>query len=92
MARKQVKHNQQTFSITAPDATSVTLVGDFTHWQQHPISMKKAAGSVWSVAVEVAPGTHYYRFIVDGQWSDDPNCTLRAPNPYGSQDSVRQVV
>jgi 1,4-alpha-glucan branching enzyme len=68
------------------------LVGDFTHWQQNPIPLKKTTGGVWSVTVEVAPGTHYYRFIVDGQWCDDPNCTLRAPNPYGTQNSVRQVV
>jgi hypothetical protein len=28
---------------------------------------------------------------VDGQWRDDPECALHVPNPYGSQDSVRQV-
>ena len=32
-----------------------------------------------------------YRFLVDGQWRDDPKCTVRVPNPYGGQDAVRQV-
>jgi hypothetical protein len=32
-----------------------------------------------------------YRFIVDGQWCDDPECSVRAPNPYGGQNMVRQV-
>jgi len=91
MARKQTKNKQQTFSITAPDAMTVTLVGDFTHWQENPVHLKKATGSVWSVSVELTPGTHRYRFIVDGQWREDPACTQQAPNPYGSQDSVRQV-
>ena len=91
MARKHIQKTQQTFSITAPDALTVMLVGDFTHWEEKPIHLKKAAGGVWSTTVDLPTGTHHYRFIVDGQWCDDPECTLRVPNPYGTQDSVRQV-
>jgi len=67
------------------------LVGDFTHWQEKPIHLKKESGGLWRATVELSSGTHHYRFIVDGQWRDDPDCALRVPNPYGSQDSVRQV-
>jgi 1,4-alpha-glucan branching enzyme len=91
MARKHTENKKQTFSITAPDATSVMLVGDFTYWQEKPIHLKQESGGVWRATVELPPGTHQYRFIVDGQWCDDPDCTLRVPNPFGSQDSVRQV-
>jgi 1,4-alpha-glucan branching enzyme len=28
---------KQTFTITAPGASSVQLMGDFTHWQNRPI-------------------------------------------------------
>ena len=31
--------NEQTFILNAPAAQSVELVGDFTDWQEHPISM-----------------------------------------------------
>jgi len=82
---------KQTFTITAPGALSVQLMGDFTHWQERPISMKKGDKDVWRTTVELAPGTHHYRFIVDNEWRDDPECKLRVPNPYGSQDMVRQV-
>ena len=82
----------QTFSITAPAAQSVLLVGDFTHWKGRPINLHKESSGVWRVTVELEPGEHHYRFLVDGQWRDDPECTVRIPNPYGSQDSVRQVV
>ena len=81
----------QNFSFTAPGAISVQLVGDFTHWQQHPIQMRKGPDGIWRASVELEPGPHHYRFLVDGQWRDDPECTLRVPNPYGTQDSVRQV-
>ena len=70
---------------------SVQLVGDFTHWQKVPIHLRKDADGVWRTAVELAPGTHHYRFLVDGEWRDDPECTLRVPNPFGSQNSVRKV-
>lgn len=91
MAKKQTDNRRQTFSITAPDAASVMLVGDFTHWQETPIPLKKGSGGVWHTAVELSPGTHHYRFIVDGLWCDDPECSLRVPNSFGGENAVRQV-
>jgi len=82
---------KQIFAITAPGAMSVQLVGDFTHWQEQPISLRKGKGGVWRTTVELPRGTHRYRFLVDSQWQDDPECTLREPNPYGGHDAVRQV-
>ena len=70
---------------------SVQLVGDFTDWQQKPINMQKGADGTWHTSVELPPGKHSYRFLVDGQWRDDPECTLRVPNPFGGEDSVREV-
>lgn len=100
MARRRTKStaapqntgkNEQVFSITAPAAMSVMLVGNFTHWQEKPISLTKREGGVWSVTVELPPGTHHYRFLVDGEWRDDPECTVRVPNPFGTDDAVREV-
>ena len=91
MARAQTPAKKQTFSFKAPAATSVMLVGDFTHWQLDPISMKKDSDGVWRTVVSLPPGTHHYRFLVVGEWRDDPECTLRVPNPYGGQNAVRQV-
>jgi 1,4-alpha-glucan branching enzyme len=85
------KGKSQSFSFLAPAAASVQLVGDFTHWQQQPVSMQKGTDGVWRAKVELAPGPHHYRFLVDGEWRDDPECTLHVPNPYGSQNSLREV-
>jgi len=81
----------QRFYITAPTATKVQLVGDFTQWQQKPILMQKGAAGIWHAEVKLAPGEHHYRFLVDDQWQDDPECSTRTANPYGGQDSVCQV-
>jgi 1,4-alpha-glucan branching enzyme len=82
---------KQTFSFTAPSATSVQLVGDFTRWQERPLNLLKGVDGVWRTTVELEPGTHHYRFIVDGEWRDDPECAVRVPNPYGSPNSIRRV-
>ena len=89
-SNNRLKRNQ-TFAISAPDASSVQLAGDFTHWDQKPVNLQKGADGVWRTVLELTPGEHYYRFLVDGQWRDDPDCALHVPNPYGSQDAVRQV-
>lgn len=96
MAKKIRNHTTsgkktQTFSFTAPTAISVQLVGSFTQWQEHPIQMQKGANGVWTATVELPPGTHHYRFLVDSEWRDDPECALHVPNPFGGQDAVRQV-
>lgn len=82
----------QMFSFTAPLAKSVQLVGDFTHWQKKPIAMQMSERGIWHTKVELTPGEHHYRFLVDGQWQDDPFCAMHVPNPYGSQDAVCRVV
>ena len=82
---------KQIFHFTAPDAQSVLLVGDFTHWQQRAIPLQKEKDGVWVTTVALQPGKHTYRFLVDGEWRDDPACTLRVPNPFGSQDMVREA-
>ncbi len=100
MTKKNITKNRQnevangriqTFSFKAPAATSVQLVGDFTHWQQKPISMQRSADGIWRATVALMPGKHQYRFLVDGEWRDDPVCSLRVANPYGSLDAIREV-
>lgn len=89
MARAET--TKQTFEFSQPTAMNVLLVGDFTHWQKSPIAMKKGKAGFWTADVELPPGTYHYRFLVDGEWRDDPECTLRVPNPYGQQNMVRRV-
>ncbi len=87
---KPAGNKKQIFSYKAPNARSVQLVGDFTQWQQKPINLHKGPGGLWQVEVELSPGAHYYRFLVDGEWRDDPECTVRVPNAFGTQDCVCQ--
>jgi 1,4-alpha-glucan branching enzyme len=82
---------KQTFSFKAPAAQSVLLAGDFTHWTKNPIPLRKQPDGVWRTTASLMPGTHHYRFVVDGEWRDDPECKVRVQNPFGTQNDVIQV-
>ena len=89
--RSQCKLNTAEFFLDAPGAKSVKLAGDFTDWGKSPLDLTKLAGEIWHAAVSLPTGYHSYRFIVDGQWCDDPLSVLRVPNPFGSTNAVTIV-
>lgn len=89
--RNTSKGIAQEFKIKVPGARAVWLAADFTHWQEQALPMKLTGNGVWGVSVALPPGTYQYRFIVDGEWCDDPECTQRVPNIHGSENAVREV-
>ena len=91
MAKKKSGKKKVTFSYMASHAHSVSVVGDFTNWQQAPISLKKDKTGLWKAVVSLPPGRHEYRLVVDGEWRDDPQCSSRLPNQFGSENCVRIV-
>ena len=75
----------------APEAQTVQLAGDFTGWELCPVSLKKLKSGLWKTTVALEAGSYQYRFLVDGQWRDDPDCAARVPNPFGAENCVRQI-
>jgi len=48
------------------------ICGSFTQWQKMPMQWRQVGtGGEWYKAVNLAPGSHQYKFIVDGQWRHD---------------------
>jgi 1,4-alpha-glucan branching enzyme len=82
---------KETFSYFAPEAESVELVGDFTNWEESPISLKRSKDGTWKAIVSLDPGTHEYRLKVDGEWRNDPDCARRQTNPFGEENCIREV-
>lgn len=79
------------FSFHAPGARSVQLAGDFTNWEQFPLDLMRSEDGTWFTFVPLAPGQYNYRFIVDGQWMDDPNSRQRIQNPFGTSNAIKTV-
>ncbi|MBL7140936.1 MAG: isoamylase early set domain-containing protein [Planctomycetes bacterium] len=90
MIKQGRKKGTVRFVYTAENgATDVSVAGDFTAWE--PVGMKKQRGGTYAVTLEVPPGSHEYRLVVDGLWMADPDHHNRAPNPFGSVNSVVEV-
>ena len=77
------------FVLVAPDADSVTLVGDFNDWSFSKTHLARQAGNgVWWVTVALPPGRYRYAFVVDGtRWRSDPNAPA-AEDEFGRPNSV----
>ena len=71
------------FSLIAPRAARVELVGDFNAWRSGATTLERDAQSgAWVAHVAVAHGRHRYAFVVDDtQWVADPAAPAAlAPN------------
>ncbi len=88
MAKQKTDKQRVTFSYAEPTAQTVLLAGDFTGWQQSPISLKKDKNGVWKKTVSLPTGRYEYRLLVDGEWRNDPNCVNRQPNQFGGENCV----
>ena len=91
MAKQMSPKQKVGFTFFAPEAQSVSLAGSFTQWEQNAAGLKKQKSGLWKTQLALEAGVHEYRFLVDGQWRDDPACSQRVPNSFGSENCVRVV-
>lgn len=54
------------------NARKVYLVGDFNNWNMIGTPLYKTEKG-WETKIELAKGKYYYKFIVDGYWTNDPS-------------------
>ena len=73
-----------------PDAREVYLVGDFNHWNPRADRMAKTKNG-FRKTLRLSPGEYQYKFLVDGQWHNDPGAAKQVPNAYGTMNSVVRV-
>ncbi len=81
------KRRRVTFSLMSPDAKEVILMGDFNQWNPKVHPMKKNKTGVWEKVTLLFPGTYEYRFMVDGQWKNDPNNNQTRTNRFGTKNN-----
>jgi 1,4-alpha-glucan branching enzyme len=55
------------------------------------ILMKRQKTGIWKTTVSLESGRYEYRFLVDGQWRDDPASVEKVANRYGTENCVRTV-
>lgn len=61
------------FEYYNPQAKAVYLAGDFNNWSTTSHPMRRESDGTFWIVVKLAPGKYEYKFVVDGQWTADPD-------------------
>ena len=95
LKKKSVKMSEENkqveFKINAPKAEKVVLTGEFNKWDPNSYLLKKYKGGTWKTNLQLKPGRYEYKFIVDSEWRDDPQCNIYVPNSFGTQNCVVEI-
>ena len=77
------------FSVVAPSARRVALVGDFNVWDPRGVAMHRGVdGNTWTVELSLPPGRHAFAYMVDGRLRADPAAAKAVEDDFGSPSSV----
>jgi Glycogen recognition site of AMP-activated protein kinase len=68
-------------------ARQVLLAGSFTNWQNGALTMTRT-DSGWTRVVKLNPGKYWYKFIINGGWTPDPDNKLNETDHRGNTNSV----
>jgi hypothetical protein len=74
------------FTYHASPGSRVAVVGDFNGWDPFMHQLQELTGGYFQTLVRMPPGTHWYSFVVDGLWADDPT------NPAWRRDEYDRLV
>lgn len=86
------------FNCRAPEAQAVHLAGTFNEWNTGSTPLTKGADGNWAVSVDLPPGRHEFKFVVDGEWCCEPGCDGTnnecpkcVPNSFGTMNRFIDV-
>src|SRR5262249_23850887 len=81
---------QVTFSLPGEMwADTIYLVGDFNNWNfsSHPFQLSQ--NGVWTLTIDLEVGRFYqFRYLSDGDWTNDFQADAYVHNRYGSDNFV----
>lgn len=69
------------------NASRVVLSGSFINWSPTALNMTRT-DSGWIRQVKLAPGKHWYKFVVDGNWITDKDNVNQENDGQGNINSV----
>ena len=86
------KGRRMVFEFSAEPGSQVFVAGTFNNWDPTQSPLKSNSNnSHFKATLRLPPGTHEYKFVVNGVWTADPKCADWVPNAYGSLNSVVEV-
>jgi chromosome partitioning protein len=81
-----------TFVMEASAAKDIYVAGDFNDWKINDESrLARGENGYWEKRVRLPHGRYRYKFVVDGEWTEDSKNQAREINAFGSFDSVMEI-
>jgi len=72
------------------NAKKVILSGTFNRWDETGFKMKPTENG-WRITLQLKPDIYEYKFIVDGEWIEDPQNPSKIENEFSGYNSVIDV-
>jgi 1,4-alpha-glucan branching enzyme len=74
------------FALDAPDARSVSVVGDWNHWNPEADRLVRGDG-LWRITLRLKKGdVYFYNFLIDGEkWITDPSQLAVSEDVFGKK-------
>ena len=91
--RYGAQHNLRAMNFVchAPEAKSVSIIGDFNQWNPTAHPMKQSTDRAWAIRLDLKHGHHRYAFLVDGQLTLDPQAMGITRNDKNERVSLLAV-
>jgi len=77
------------FSVTAPQARTVELTGDFTRWA--PVELRRSTNGVWVTTLPMGPGKYEMNTRIDGGNWRVPRGLLEVSDEFGGKVGILVV-
>ena len=87
------KKTRVVLTVQADPGSTVFLAGSFNSWDPAGTKMiDKDGNGLYSVSVSLAPGIYEYKFVINGEWTLDPDPDRDwTQNGLGTLNSVLRV-
>lgn len=81
-----------TFKVTkeqANNASKISLLGDFNHWDEESGAMKALKDGSFTMSLDLETGREYhFRYLADSQiWMNDAEADKFVPSGYGDAEN-----
>lgn len=80
------------FSYFDDSASEIRVAGEFNNWrptERH--NLEKQEAGEWNLQIPLMPGKYEYKFIVDGEWREDPANPEHKIGDHGQKNSIIKV-
>ncbi len=81
-----------TFALESSQGKDIYVAGDFNDWKIDDESrLARGENGWWEKRISLSHGRYRYKFVIDGEWTEDSKNQAREINAFGSFDSVMEI-